>query len=56
MPANDFVLMQYNALRHHIKPKQLRIYFKKLFLISLVHNQAQEWTAQSPELDTLNSV
>jgi len=48
--------MQDSAQRHHIKPRQLRIFFATFFLISSVLNseQAVEWAAHSPELNPLN--
>jgi len=38
MPANDFVFVQDSAQRNRIEPKQLKIFFEKLFLISSVLN------------------
>jgi len=49
MPADDFVFMQDSALRHHIEPTQLRIFFEKLFLILSVQNfQVQVWLVWCP--------
>jgi len=62
MPTGDFVFMQDSAQCHHVKPKQLRIFFRKVVpdfigaefsgssLVTLMPIvQAEEWTPHSPE-------